>query len=69
MGKNDLFSKLPADTHLPVLSKLFTSYVMSVNSSLSVSDDFLCYAAAAAAAMFQVDVLMFFITYPMELEC
>ena len=41
-----LFSRLPVETHLQVLSRLFTSYV-SAASSLTVPDDFLCHAAAA----------------------
>ena len=45
-----LFSKLPVETHLQVLSGLFTSY-LSVASSVSVPDDFLNHAAAAIVCL------------------
>ena len=48
----NLFSRLPVDTHLQVLSKLFTSY-LSVTSSVLVPDDFLCHAAAAIVQLHQ----------------
>ena len=41
-----MFSKLPEDMHLQTLSRLFSSY-LSATSSVSVSEDFLCLAAAA----------------------
>ena len=41
-----VFSKLPVDTQLQVLSILFSSY-LSATSSVSVPDNFLCRAAAA----------------------
>ena len=41
-----VFSKLPADIHLQVLSIMFLSY-LSATSSVSVPDNFLCRAAAA----------------------
>ena len=48
----NLFSRLPVDTHLQVLSKLFTSY-LSATSSVLVPDDFLCLAAAAIVQLHQ----------------
>ena len=47
-----LFSRLPVDTHLQVLSKLFTSY-LSATSSVLVPDYFLCHAAAAIVQLHQ----------------
>ena len=47
-----LFSRLPVNTHLQVLSKLFTSY-LSTTSSVLVPDDFLCHAAAAIVQLHQ----------------
>ena len=47
-----LFSRLPVNTHLQVLSKLFTSY-LSATSSVLVPDDFLCHAAAAIVQLHQ----------------
>ena len=41
-----MFRRLPPDTHLQVLSKLFSSH-LSAFSSPSVPEDFLCHAAAA----------------------
>ena len=43
---------LPVDTHLQVLSKLFTSY-LSATSLVLVPDDFLCHAAAAIVQLHQ----------------
>jgi len=41
-----MFRRLPPDTHLQVLSRLFSSH-LSAFSSPSVPEDFLCHAAAA----------------------
>jgi len=43
---SDLFSKLPEDTQLQTLSRLFSSYLVS-SHDLQVPDDFLCHAANA----------------------
>ena len=47
-----LFSRLPVNTHLQVLSKLFTSY-LSATSSVLVPDNLLCHAAAAIVQLHQ----------------
>ena len=60
-----LFSRLPVDTHLQVLSKLFTSY-LSATSSVLVPDDFCVMLLLPLSSCIKVDVPTYFIILQRE---